>query len=181
MRRVASYTIVAKRLDGWRRHLVRKLDIGAGHIVLDGSQRSAKGAQHPPPLLGPCLLWPRSPISATAELLFFQPLEMMTTLLISHASALSIIHHSRHTQNSLTHSFTPGLQHTCFTHHPITDCWWPTTHRAISLRDLVAQPYHATKFHHFSSSRPSCSYTSRVRKLWTVKWFLHWAYAVGLQ
>jgi len=23
-RRVASYTIVAKRLDGWRRHLVRK-------------------------------------------------------------------------------------------------------------------------------------------------------------
>jgi len=24
MRRVASYTIVAKRLDGWRRHLVRK-------------------------------------------------------------------------------------------------------------------------------------------------------------
>ena len=28
-----------------------------------------KGAQHPP-LLGPCLLWPWSPISATAELLF---------------------------------------------------------------------------------------------------------------
>jgi len=51
MRRVASYTIVAKRLDGWRCH-------------------SAKGAQHLPPLLGPCRLWPRSPISATAELLF---------------------------------------------------------------------------------------------------------------
>jgi len=29
---------------------------------------TAKGAQHPP-LLDPCLLWPRSPISATAELL----------------------------------------------------------------------------------------------------------------
>jgi len=31
-----------------------QVDIGAGHI-----------AQHPP-LLGPCLLWPRSPISATS-------------------------------------------------------------------------------------------------------------------
>jgi len=30
---------------------------------------TAKGAQHPP-LLDPCLLWPRSPISATAELLY---------------------------------------------------------------------------------------------------------------
>ena len=38
-----------------------------------GSQRSAKGAQHHPPLLGPCLLWPRLPISGTAELLFFLP------------------------------------------------------------------------------------------------------------
>jgi len=31
---------------------------------------TAKGAQHPP-LLDPCLLWPRSPISATAELLLY--------------------------------------------------------------------------------------------------------------
>ena len=28
-----------------------------------------KGRSSPPPLFGPCLLWPRSPISATAELL----------------------------------------------------------------------------------------------------------------
>jgi len=33
---------------------------------------TAKGAQHPP-LLDPCLLWPRLPISATAELLFQLP------------------------------------------------------------------------------------------------------------
>jgi len=46
-----------------------EVDLGAGHIVLDGSQRSAEGAAAPP-LLGPCLLWPRSPISATAELLY---------------------------------------------------------------------------------------------------------------
>ena len=40
-----------------------EVDIGAGHIVL------RKGHSTPPSLLGPCLLWPWSPISATAELL----------------------------------------------------------------------------------------------------------------
>jgi len=45
-----------------------EVDIGAGHIVLDGFPAlREKGTA--PPLLGPCLLWPRSPISATAELL----------------------------------------------------------------------------------------------------------------
>jgi len=39
-------------------------------LYLTGSQHSAKGAQHPS-LLGRCLLWPRSPISDTAELLFY--------------------------------------------------------------------------------------------------------------
>jgi len=46
-----------------------EVDLGPGHIVLDGDPvPPAKGAQQPP-LFGPCLLWPRSPISATAELL----------------------------------------------------------------------------------------------------------------
>jgi len=45
-----------------------EVDIGPGHIVLDGVLAPVKGAQRPP-LFGPCLLWPRSPISATAELL----------------------------------------------------------------------------------------------------------------
>ena len=43
-----------------------EVDLGPGHIVLDGVPAPAKGAQQPP-LFGPCLLWPRSPISATAE------------------------------------------------------------------------------------------------------------------
>jgi len=46
-----------------------EVDLGADHIVLDGVSAPAKGAQQPP-LFGPCLLWPRSPISATAELLY---------------------------------------------------------------------------------------------------------------
>jgi len=45
-----------------------EVDLGAGHIVLDGFPALCEGAQHLP-LLGLCLLWPRSPISATVELL----------------------------------------------------------------------------------------------------------------
>ena len=55
------------QMAGWmKRPRGAEVDLGSGHIVLDGVP--AKGAQ-PPPLFGPCLLWPRSPISATAELL----------------------------------------------------------------------------------------------------------------
>jgi len=53
-----------------------EVDIGAGHI--------AKGAQHHPPLLGPCLLWPQAPISATAELVSscFSRDKMLTSFLM---------------------------------------------------------------------------------------------------
>jgi len=59
------------QMAGWMKTpLGTEVDLGSSHIVLDGVPAPAKGAQHPPPLFGPCLLWPRSPISATAELLF---------------------------------------------------------------------------------------------------------------
>jgi len=56
---------------GWMKTpLSTEVDLGPGHIVLDGVPAPAKGAQQPPPhLFGPCLLWQRLPISATAELL----------------------------------------------------------------------------------------------------------------
>ena len=47
------------------------LDIGTGQIVLDGFPALRERGAAPPPLVGPCLLWPRSPISATAELFVF--------------------------------------------------------------------------------------------------------------
>ena len=47
-----------------------EVDLGAGHIVLDGFPALRERGTALPPLLGPYLLWPRSPISATAELLF---------------------------------------------------------------------------------------------------------------
>jgi len=58
------------QMAGWMKSpLGTEVDLGSGHTVLDGVPAPAKGAQQRPPLFGPCLLWPRSPISATAELL----------------------------------------------------------------------------------------------------------------
>ena len=58
------------QLAGWMKTpLGTEVDLGPGHIVLDGVPALAKGAQQPP-LFGPCVLWSRSLISATAELLF---------------------------------------------------------------------------------------------------------------
>ena len=48
-----------------------EVDLGPRHIVLDGDPAPCqKGHSNPPPCFRPCLLWPLSPISATAELLF---------------------------------------------------------------------------------------------------------------
>jgi len=47
-----------------------EVDLRAGDIVLDGFPALHERGTAPLPLLGPCLLWPRSPISATAELVF---------------------------------------------------------------------------------------------------------------
>ena len=58
------------QMAGWMKTpLGTEVDLDPGHIALNGIPAPAKGAQQPPPLFGPCLLWPRSPISATAELL----------------------------------------------------------------------------------------------------------------
>ena len=49
-----------------------EVDLGPGHIVWDGVPAVREmGTAAPPPLFGPCLLWPRSIISATAELLLW--------------------------------------------------------------------------------------------------------------
>jgi len=61
--------IYCGQMAGWMKTpLGTEVDLGPGHNVLDGVPAPAKGAQHPP-IFGPCLLWPRLPISATAELL----------------------------------------------------------------------------------------------------------------
>ena len=69
-------------MAGWMKTpLGTEVDLGPGHIVLDGVPAPAKGAQQPP-LFGRCLLWPRLPISAAAELLLtvslYQPNEFIS-------------------------------------------------------------------------------------------------------
>jgi len=51
--------------------LSTKVDLGPGHIVLDGVPAIRKRGTAAPPLFGACLLWPRSPISAAAELIYY--------------------------------------------------------------------------------------------------------------
>ena len=49
--------------------LCMEVDLRPGHIVLDGDPAPPRKG-HSSPVFGPFLLWPRSPISATAELLY---------------------------------------------------------------------------------------------------------------
>jgi len=67
-------SVVAKQLDGLRcwmkTPLGTEVDLSPVHTVLDGVPALRKrGTAAPPSFFDPCLLWPRSPISATAELL----------------------------------------------------------------------------------------------------------------
>jgi len=43
------------------------------HCIRRGPTSARNGHRAPPHLFGPCLLWPRSPTSATAELLLLYP------------------------------------------------------------------------------------------------------------
>jgi len=59
------------QMAGWiNTPLGTELDLGIGHIVLDVVPAVRERDTAAPPSFRPCLLWPRSPISATAELLF---------------------------------------------------------------------------------------------------------------
>ena len=48
------------------------------HCIRRGSSAARNGHSSPPHLFGPCLLWPRSPISATAELLYKRSPKMVS-------------------------------------------------------------------------------------------------------
>jgi len=50
-----------------------EVGIDPGDIVLDGDSAPPRNGHSSSRLFGPCLLWPkRSPISATAQVLFFR-------------------------------------------------------------------------------------------------------------
>jgi len=77
------FGIYCGQTAGWMKTpLGTEVELGPGHIALDGdSTAPRKGHSSPPPLFGPCLLWPRSPISATPELLFINGAVKSATLL----------------------------------------------------------------------------------------------------
>jgi len=67
-----SAHICCSQMAGWiKMPLGMEVGLDPGDFVLDGDPvlLPQKGAE--PPLFGPCLLWPQSPISATAELLWW--------------------------------------------------------------------------------------------------------------
>ena len=58
-------------MAGWMNTpLGTDVDLSPGHIVLHGNPAAPRKRHSSLPVFEPCLLWPRSPISATAELLF---------------------------------------------------------------------------------------------------------------
>jgi len=59
-----SVHVYCGQTAGWTKTpLGTEVDLGPGHIVLDGDPAPARKGHSSPPLFGPCLLWPRSPIS----------------------------------------------------------------------------------------------------------------------
>jgi len=79
---------------GWMKTpLGTEVDLGPGHIVLDGDPASPAKWVQQPLLFGPCLLWPRSPISATAELLLLTDLRVVSEYLtpVSKACKITVI------------------------------------------------------------------------------------------
>jgi len=69
-----SVHVYCDQTAGWMKApLGTEVDLGPGHIVSHEEPAALPRKEHSsPPLFGPCLLWPRSPISATAELLFYK-------------------------------------------------------------------------------------------------------------
>jgi len=66
-----SFHVYCGQMAGWMKTpLGMEVDLGRGHIVLRrGPSSPTERHSSPPPLVGPCLLWSRLPISATTELL----------------------------------------------------------------------------------------------------------------
>ena len=79
------------QMTGWMKTpLGTDVDLCPGHTVLDRVPAPAKGTQQPPSFR-PCLLWPRSPISATAELLYKRSLKTGSPYAAGPFSCLSLL------------------------------------------------------------------------------------------
>jgi len=85
-----SVHVLRGQTAGWMKtRLGTEVDLSPGHIVLDGVPALCERGTAASPLFGPCLLWPLSPISATAELLFVGMQCMLASELSSTVENLS--------------------------------------------------------------------------------------------
>jgi len=81
-----SARVCCSQTAGWMKMpLGTEVDLSPGHI---GICSPVKGAQQPPPLFGRCLLWPRSTISATAELLLVMVRKLTRLAIIKYLTTL---------------------------------------------------------------------------------------------
>jgi len=75
-----------------------EVDLSPGHIVLNGDLvPPAKRAQEPP-LFRPCLLWPRPPISSTAELVLIAVINFLGDRMYRRSAVAEMVDggHNRH-------------------------------------------------------------------------------------
>jgi len=103
--------LVHGQTAGWMKtSLGTKVDLGPGHTVLDGDPPPSSPRERGtavPLLFGPCLLWPRSPISATAELLL---LKRELTFMFAICCSASVCHLSvcRLSSETPVHLYSAG-------------------------------------------------------------------------
>ena len=82
-----SAHVYCSQTAGWiKMPLGTKVGLGPCHVVLDRDPAPPKWVQQPS-VFGPCLLWPQSPISATAELL------LMSSRLLGTKTKVLRLHH----------------------------------------------------------------------------------------
>jgi len=76
-----SADVYCRQTVGWMKTPLG-MDLGSGHIVLDGKPAPPRKGHDMSLLFGPCLLWPLSPISATAELVTSRNIAANTDIII---------------------------------------------------------------------------------------------------
>jgi len=124
-----------------------EVNVGAGHNVLDGFP-ALRGRGTAPPILGTCLLWPRSPISATAELLYKRSPKSKSKL--------------KQNRNVFTMTFKNSV---CGNTERVFFCWtnafWATACEAV--RPILSDRC-------LCLTVPSCLSVCNVRVLWPNGW-----------
>ena len=112
------------------------------HCIRRGPSSAWNGHSSPPHLFGPCLLWPRLPISATAEhlLMSFNKLQRFTYISIKQSF-------KSNSHNTICHKQTRNrIKNLKITHHKLWVC--NTVHQSADIKlctttTTTPQPFYA--------------------------------------